>query len=143
MKSTANTVWQGTLMDGSGTVALASGAAPPMPVSWTARTERADGRTNPEELIAAAHATCFSMALSHGLTQAGTPPTRLETETVATFGQTDDGFRITAMALTVRGEVPGLDEAGFGRAAEEAKVGCPVSQALQGNVELSVEAGLL
>src|SRR5437773_2384436 len=98
-------------------------------------------KTSPEELIAAAHATCLSMALANGLAQQGHPPTRLETDAVCTLDQTDDGFRITSMRLSVRGEVEGIDENGFRAAAEEAKEGCPVSNAL-GNVETSIEASL-
>lgn len=138
----ANTTWQGDLMSGSGTFSLASGAAEGKQVTWASRTESPDGKTSPEELIAAAHASCFSMALAHGLAEAGTPPSRLETDATATFDKTEAGFRITSMRLRVRGEVQGIDDAAFKRAAEEAKDGCPVSQALQGNVEISVDAAL-
>src|SRR6185437_6300085 len=99
------------------------------------------GNGSPEELIAAAHATCLSMALANGLAQEGHPPTRLETEAVATLDQTDEGFRITKMHLTVRGEVDGIDGAGFQQAAQTAKEGCPVSNAL-GGVEISLDASL-
>jgi osmotically inducible protein OsmC len=100
------------------------------------------GSTSPEELIAAALSSCFSMAFSNGLAQAGTPPTKLETDAVTTFDRTDEGYRITKIELTVRGQVEGADEEAFRKAAEEAKDGCPVSQALKGNVELSVDASL-
>jgi osmotically inducible protein OsmC len=98
--------------------------------------------TSPEELIAAAHATCFSMALSHGLAQGGHPASRLETEATATFDRTDAGFRITRMAIAVRGDVPGMDEGAFVEAAEGAKANCPVSKALEGNVEITLDAAL-
>jgi osmotically inducible protein OsmC len=129
-------------MSGSGTVTLGSGATGPQQVSWRARTELPGGSTSPEELIAAALSSCFSMAFSNGLAQAGTPPTKLETDAVTTFDRTDEGYRITKIELTVRGQVEGADEEAFRKAAEEAKDGCPVSQALKGNVELSVDASL-
>ncbi len=143
MESSASARWQGSLVDGSGTVALAGGAAPEMSVSWRARTEDQGDSTNPEELIAAAHAACYSMALSHGLAGAGHPPARLDTSAVVTFGPKEGGgFEIKSVALTVRGEVPGLDADGFQAAAEAAKDGCPVSQALAGNVEITLDAAL-
>ena len=127
-------------MEGSGTITkVGSGVLPELPVTWTARTESSDGKTSPEELIAAAHASCFSMALSHALAQAGNAPERLETSATVTFVP---GTGITKAALTVIGRVPGLDEAAFQEAAEGAKEGCPVSGALKGNVELRVDARL-
>ncbi|MDN3258530.1 OsmC family protein [Streptomyces sp. CSDS2] len=123
---TAHTVWEGELLNGSGTVSFDSSGIGEQPVSWPSRAEQANGKTSPEELIAAAHSSCFSMALSHGLTGAGTPPTRLETKADVTF---QPGEGITGIHLTVRGEVPGLDEQGFVSAAEDAKKNCPVSQA--------------
>jgi osmotically inducible protein OsmC len=142
MESRAKAVWQGTLTEGSGEATLASGVAPPLPVSWPSRTEAPAGKTSPEELIAAAHAACYCMALSAGLGRGGTPPTTLETDAVASFEQTDAGWRLTRMALSVVGDVPGIDENGFQAAAEAAKDGCPVSNALKGNVEISVAASL-
>jgi osmotically inducible protein OsmC len=142
MDSTASAHWEGDLFAGSGTTSLASGVAGPLPVTWASRTEAPNGRTSPEELIAAAHAACFNMAFSNGLAQAGTPPTRLDTTAVATFERTDAGFRLTRMALAVEGEVPGIDADGFAAAAEAAKDGCPVSNALKGNVEITVSAVL-
>jgi lipoyl-dependent peroxiredoxin len=137
----ADVVWEGSLMEGSGTVtSVGSGALPQLPVTWTSRAESPEGRTSPEELIAAAHAACFSMALSNALAQAGNPPERLETSATVTFVP---GTGITKSALTVKGRVPGVDEQAFREAAEGAKEGCPVSIALKGNVELSVEASLL
>jgi osmotically inducible protein OsmC len=138
----ARTTWQGDLASGSGTTEFDSGAIPAQQVSWSARIEDPGGKTSPEELIAGAHATCLSMALSHGLASAGTPPTTLTTEAVCTFGQLDEGFGITSMRLTVRGVVEGLDDAGFKAAAEQAVADCPVSRALSGNVEISLDAAL-
>ncbi|MER6997073.1 OsmC family protein [Streptomyces sp. NPDC000410] len=125
----AHTVWEGNLLQGSGTVTFDSSGIASQPVSWPARSEQANGKTSPEELIAGAHSSCFSMALSHGLAGAGTPPTRLETKAEVTF---QPGEGITGIHLTVRGEVPGLDADGFKSAAEDAKKNCPVSQALTG-----------
>ncbi len=125
----ATTVWNGELIKGSGEVALQSSGIGTYPVTWASRAEQANGKTSPEELIAAAHSSCFSMALSHALTGAGTPPTRLETKAEVTF---QPGEGITGIHLSVRGEVPGLDEDGFAAAAEDAKKNCPVSQALTG-----------
>jgi osmotically inducible protein OsmC len=137
----AEVTWQGDLMSGSGTIeSVGSGAFGPLPVSWPARTESPNGKTSPEELIAAAHAACFSMALSHGLAEAGNPPTSLSVSATVTFVP---GTGITSSALQVSGTVPGLDDAGFRQAAEAAKDGCPVSNALKGNVELSVWSELV
>ncbi|MFC9326349.1 OsmC family protein [Kitasatospora sp. NPDC057015] len=126
---TARTAWEGNLLDGKGEVTLASSGIGTYPVSWPARSEEPNGKTSPEELIAAAHSACFSMALSHGLAGAGTPPTKLDTQADVTF---QPGTGITGIHLTVTGEVEGLDEAGFVKAAEDAKANCPVSQALTG-----------
>ncbi|NLU70507.1 OsmC family protein [Streptomyces sp. HNM0574] len=126
---TARTVWEGELLTGSGNVAFESSGIGTQPVTWPSRAEQPNGRTSPEELIAAAHSSCFSMALSHGLTGAGTPPTRLETQADVSF---QPGEGITGIHLSVRGEVPGLDADGFAAAAEDAKKNCPVSQALTG-----------
>ncbi len=142
MESRAQSTWEGDLFSGSGTTTLGTGAAGPLPVSWPSRTEAAAGKTSPEELIAAAHAACFNMALSNGLAQGGTPAERLDTEAVATFAKTDAGWRLTRMALAVTGVVPGLDADGFATATAAAKDGCPVSNALKGNVEITVSAAL-
>lgn len=139
VNSKAHAVWQGGLFDGSGTVDVASGAFPELPVSWKARAEDRSAGTSPEELIAAAHAACFSMALSNGLGQAGTKPERLETSATVTF---QPGEGITAIALTVNGRVPGIDAAGFAEAAAAAKAGCPVSKALAGVPSITIEATL-
>lgn len=137
----ARITWTGDLTNGSGTYSLASGAGSGR-VTWASRTEEPAGLTSPEELIAAAHASCFSMALAHGLAQAGTPPEQLDTEATATFERAQAGFRLTRMALRVRGRVPGLDEETFRAAAETAKEGCPVSRALAGNVDIVLDAAL-
>ena len=136
----AEVTWEGELMSGDGRVErVTSGAFGGLGVSWPSRAEEPDGKTSPEELIAAAHATCFAMALSHGLAQAGHAPERLRTAATLAFVP---GTGITRSALEVTGRVPGIDEAAFREAAEQAKENCPVSKALAGNVELSVEARL-
>ena len=142
-RRTADVVWDGDLMSGSGVVsAITSGAFADLPVTWGSRTASADGRTSPEELEASAHASCFAMALSAGLGGRGTPPERMEVSATVTFDEVDGGWKVVSSESTVRGKVPGLDEAGFREAAEGAKDGCPISQALKGNVRLSVETSL-
>jgi osmotically inducible protein OsmC len=137
---TANVVWQGDLMSGSGTIAqVPSGAFGPLDVSWASRAEEPNGKTSPEELIAAAWASCFAMALSNGLAKAGNPPEKLETSATVTF---QPGEGIIRGVLTVRGTVPSLDEAGFREAAEDAKKNCPVSKALSGIPDVSLDAAL-
>jgi osmotically inducible protein OsmC len=137
---TANVTWSGSLTEGSGRIeSVGSGSFGPLDVTWASRTEEPGGRTSPEELIAAAHAACFSMALSGGLAKAGSPPERLETSATVTFVP---GTGITKSALTVRGTVPGMDEAAFREAAETAKEGCPVSQALAAVPEITLDASL-
>ena len=139
----AEVQWSGDLTSGNGTVsAMSSGAFESLPVSWAARTESSDGKTSPEELVAAAHASCFAMAFSGGLGRAGTPPERLDVSAEVTFDKVGDGWRVVSSALTVRGIVPGMSAEDFVAAAEAAKDGCPISQALKGNVELSVDATL-
>jgi osmotically inducible protein OsmC len=136
----AEVTWHGTLMDGSGTIeSVGSGVFGPLDVTWASRAEEPEGRTSPEELIAAAHASCFAMALSHGLAEAGHEAESLSVTARVTF---EPGTGITSSALDVSGNVPGIDEAAFEEAAEQAKEGCPVSQALKGNVDLSVSARL-
>ncbi len=140
---TAEVVWDGDLLTGSGMIQyVSSGAFSRMPVTWASRTDAHEGRTSPEELIAAAHASCYAMAFSGGLGRNGTPPTKLAVSAVVTFDKTDAGWRVVSSALTVTGVVPGLDAATFASLAEAAKDGCPVSAALKGNVELSVDATL-
>lgn len=135
---TANAHWEGSLMEGSGQVELASSGIGTYPVSWPSRAEQANGKTSPEELIAAAHSTCYSMALSNGLAKAGTPPTSLDTTADVTF---QPGEGITGIKLTVVGVVPGLSAEDFAAAAEDAKKNCPVSQALTGTT-ITLEASL-
>lgn len=138
--SSASAVWEGVLRSGRGHFKAGSGAFEG-DYSFATRFENAKG-TNPEELIAAAHAACLSMALSAGLEKNGTPPTRISTKAACTVEKVGDGFKITRMRLEVRGKVPGLDQAKFAQAAEAAKKGCPVSTALQGNVQLELDARL-
>jgi lipoyl-dependent peroxiredoxin len=136
----AETTWRGDLMSGSGTIHEAgSGAFGPLEVSWAARAEEPGGKTSPEELIAAAHSSCFAMALSLGLAQAGFPPEELRTSSTVTFVP---GTGITKAALTVEGRVPGIDEDAFRAAAEDAKVNCPVSTALAAVPEITLDARL-
>jgi lipoyl-dependent peroxiredoxin len=138
--SSAEAVWEGVLRGGRGRFKAGSGAFEG-DYSFATRFEGARG-TNPEELIAAAHAACLSMALSGGLEKAGTPATRITTRAACTVEKVGDGFKITRMRLEVRGKVPGADQAAFAKAAEAAKQGCPVSTALQGNVKLELDARL-
>jgi lipoyl-dependent peroxiredoxin len=139
----AEATWSGDLMTGKGTVsAVTSGAFAQLPVSWAARTETSDGRTSPEELVAAAHAACFCMALSNGLAKAGHPAERLDVSAEVAFEKADAGWRVASSTLTVEGRVPGMSAEDFTAAANAAKDGCPISKALQGNVELSVQASL-
>ena len=134
----ATTTWTGTLIEGSGRVELVSSGVGGFDVTWASRAEQPEGRTSPEELIAAAHSSCFSMALSSALTKAGTPPESLETTAAVTL---TPGTGITGIHLTVRGTVPGIDAAAFTEAAEGAKAGCPVSKALAGT-DISLTATL-
>jgi lipoyl-dependent peroxiredoxin len=138
-ESKATTVWEGDLVNGRGRTAVASGVFPEFDVSWPARTERAAGTTSPEELLAASHSSCFCMALSNVLAQGGNPPARLEASAEVTFVP---GEGVKSSRLTVRGSAPNLDQAGFEAAARDASENCPISQALKGNIEISVEATL-
>ncbi len=136
----ATTVWEGELFTGKGSVSLdSSNAAGPLDVNWPARAESPNGTTSPEELIAAAHAACFSMALSNGLAKAGTAAERLETTAQVHIEKGESGFGITKVDITVRGTGP-FDQAAFAEAANAAKAGCPVSKALAGNVEINLDA---
>lgn len=139
VESSASATWQGDLMGGSGNVRVASGAFPEQTLTWRARAESRESGTSPEELIAAAHAGCFAMALSFGLANAGHAPERLDTSARVTF---QPGQGITGIRLTVRGRVPGLDAGAFQQAADEAKANCPVSKALSGVPEITLEASL-
>lgn len=135
---TAHTVWEGNLFDGKGVVSLDSSGLGSYDVSWPARAEAANGKTSPEELIAAAHSSCYSMALSNGLAKAGTPPQTIETKADVTF---QPGTGITGIHITVRATVPGLDNDGFVALAEDAKANCPVSKALTGTT-ITLDAAL-
>jgi lipoyl-dependent peroxiredoxin len=136
----AEVTWRGGLTDGSGTIErVGSGVFGSLPVSWAARTEEPGGKTSPEELIAAAHASCFAMALSNVLAKAGSPPDELRTSATVTF---QPGEGITRSALTVEARVPGIDAEAFRAAAEEGKENCPVSQALAGGPEITLDARL-
>jgi len=136
----ARVQWQGDLINGSGTIAEApSGAFGPLDVSWASRAEESNGRTSPEELIAAAWASCFAMALSNGLAKGGNPPERLETSATVTF---QPGEGIIKGLLTVRGTVPGMEADAFDAAAREAVQNCPVSKALTGVPDVTLDAAL-
>jgi lipoyl-dependent peroxiredoxin len=137
--SSATTVWEGGLAHGSGVTTPQSGAFQPTEVSWASRTKRAAGKTSPEELLAAAHASCYSMALSHELDEAGTPPERLEATATVEFVPGDG---VTSSHIVVSGRVPGVDGGAFAAAARAAGENCPISAALRGNVEITVEATL-
>jgi len=137
--SRADTVWEGDLTSGRGRVKVASGAFDEFPVTWASRAERQHGGTSPEELLAAAHAACYSMALSNGLSKAGHKPERLNTTAEVEFVP---GTGITTSTITIRGHIHGISADEFQKLAEEAKDGCPVSQALKGNVQLKLKAEL-
>lgn len=136
---TATTQWKGALLDGSGSVKLESSRVGTFDVSWPSRAEAPNGKTSPEELIAAAHSSCFSMALSHGLAGAGTPPQTVETTADVTF---QPGEGITGIVLSVKAQVPGITAEQFQQAAETAKANCPVSKALAGTT-ITLNAELL
>lgn len=139
----AEATWTGDLASGAGSINyVSSGAFTRLPVTWASRTEEHNGRTSPEELIASAHAACFSMAFSSRLAKNGTPAEKLDVKCVVTFAKGDAGWKIARSTLTVRGDVPGIDNEKFVALAEDAKENCPVSAALKGNVELVVDAAL-
>src|ERR1700704_749294 len=137
----AVTSWDGDLAHGGGTVTGAGGGWGALPVTWASRTERSDGKTSPEELIAAAHSSCYSMALAHGLTEAGHPPEHLDVSARVTLDQKDGAPTVTTSEITVTGTVPGIDQTAFEQAASDAGKGCPVSRALAG-LEITVNATL-
>ena len=140
-EKTATATWEGSLAAGHGSIDLGSGAASGLQVTWKDRAEGGEG-TSPEELIAAAHASCILMALAAGLSRADTPPTKLESEARTTFDKVAEGFAITKIALRIRGQVDGIDDGAFREAADGAAENCPVSQALKGNVEITLDAAL-
>jgi osmotically inducible protein OsmC len=138
---TATATWSGDLPSGRGTVTAATtGIFRDQPITWASRTEEPAGITSPEELLAAAHASCFSMACSNNLAKAGTPVERLDVEVSVTADRRDAGWTVISAAIVVRGVVPGATQASFAEAANGAKDGCPISRALAGNVEITVEA---
>ncbi len=140
----AEVVWERNLVQGKGTItSTGSGAfAGGLTVTWASRVERSDGRTSPEELIAMAHASCYAMALSHTLNEAGTPPERLQVSAVVTVEQVPGGIKVGESRLDVRGRVPGIDQAKFEEMAKKGEQGCPISNALRGNVEIKLNATL-
>ena len=139
----AKATWRGNLLEGRGTVSSATTMRfNDLPVSWNARTSEPEGLTSPEELLAAAHASCFSMALANGLIKSGFTAEQLDVTATIGADKLDAGWTVVSSHLVVRGRVPGADQAAFEKAAEGAKDGCPISRALKGNVELSVEATL-
>ncbi len=139
----AHAHWEGSLTEGSGEFEFASSGIGKFPVTWASRVERPDGRTSPEELLAASHAACYAMAFSFTLSGAGNTPERLDvTATVSLDPKQGGGFEVTSSALEVTGVVPGLDQAGFQAAAEQAEQGCPISNALRNNLRITVQATL-
>jgi lipoyl-dependent peroxiredoxin len=139
----ATATWNGDLASGEGTVSAGTTELfRDLPVSWASRTEAPDGRTSPEELLAAAHAACYAMAFSAGLGRNGTPPEHLHVEAEVTFDKVGEDWTVVSSRLTVIGHVDGISESDFDAAAQDAKDGCPISRALQGNVEISVESTL-
>ena len=138
----ATVIWEGKLTEGSGTISTGSGALAGAPVTWASRVERSDGKTSPEELLAAAQAECYAMVLSNLLGKQGKTPERLEVTAVCTVERQEGGLKITTMKLDARGRVPGLGQEEFTQVAHEGEKSCPVSNALRGNVEISVQAEL-
>lgn len=139
----AQTVWEGSLLEGKGELEFTSSGIGRYPVTWASRVEAPEGRTSPEELLAAAHAACYSMAFSNTLAEGGTPPERLHVvATVSLDPKPGGGVHVTRSALEVTGTVAGIDQAGFQAAAEKAEQGCPISNAIRGNVEITVAATL-
>ena len=138
-ESSATTTWQGSLTEGSGTTHPESGAFPDLEVTWASRTSRSAGKTSPEELLAAAHASCFCMALSHELSEGGNQPDQLEATATVDFVP---GEGVKSSHIVVRGRVPGIDQSQFEESANSAGRNCPISGALTGNIEISVDATL-
>ena len=142
VQRTANVVWEKDLLKGAGNVTTGSGAFRQFPVTWASRTEDSGGKTSPEELLAAAHASCYAMALSATLARKGTPPERLDVTAVCSFERVGDGWKVTTSELSVKGKVPGLDAASFEETARAAEKSCPISNAIRNNVEIRLSAGL-
>lgn len=142
VQRTATVVWEGDLLKGAGTVTTGSGAFREFPVTWASRTEDSGGKTSPEELLAAAHASCYAMALSSTLARKGTPPERLDVTAVCSFEKEVDGWKVTVSNLSVKGKVPGLDATSFEETAKAAEKSCPISNAIRNNVEIRLTANL-
>lgn len=143
VEKSASAKWSGSLTEGSGTFSTASGVITDSPVSWASRTNEAKGQTSPEELIASAHAACYAMAFSHYLANNHSAPESLDVTATVGFGPNPaGGMKVTHSHLNVTGKVPGMDAATFAAAAQEAEKGCPVSNALRGNIEITVDASL-
>src|SRR3954451_6313373 len=138
-ESSASTIWRGSLTKGSGTTHPESGAFPDVEVTWASRTTRSAGKTSPEELLAAAHASCYCMALSHELSEAGNEPEQLNASATVGFVP---GEGVKYSHIVIRGRVPGIDQSRFDEAAKAAAEGCPISGALKGNIDISVDATL-
>lgn len=138
----ANAVWEGNLTEGSGRVQVGSGALEEFPVTWASRTESSNGKTSPEELMAAAEAACFAMALSNDLAKQGNTPERVSVAAVCTLDRVEGKLKVTTMDLEVTGRVPGIDQEAFQAAAENTARNCPISGALVGNVDIRVQATL-
>ncbi|MCJ7771315.1 OsmC family peroxiredoxin [Candidatus Bathyarchaeota archaeon] len=141
-KRRADVTWENDLIRGSGKVRFGTGALPETGVTWVSRTEQPGGKTSPEELLAAAHASCYAMALSATLAGNKTPPTRLDVTAECTFDRVGDKWKVTAMELTVKGFVPNIDSAKFEEMAKIGEASCPISNALRNNVEIKVNASL-
>lgn len=142
VQRTAKVVWEKDLLRGAGNVTTGSGAFRQFPVTWASRTEDSGGKTSPEELLAAAHASCYAMALSATLGRKGAPPERLEVTAVCSFEKVGDGWKVTTSELSVKGRVPGLDAPGFIESARAAEKSCPISNAIRNNVEIRLSASL-
>jgi len=139
----AEVIWENDLLNGSGTIKeVGSGAFSDLPLSWSARTEQSGGKTSPEELLAAAHASCFAMAFSANLARNKTPPQRLNVTAVCTFDKVGEGWKVTTMDLSVIGKVSGIDQMKFDEVARKAEQGCPISNAIRNNVEIKLNAKL-
>jgi osmotically inducible protein OsmC len=139
---TAEVLWEKDLLTGHGSVKMKTGALPEFPVTWAARTEAPGGKTSPEELLAAAQASCYAMALSAALARNRTPPERLNVTANCTLDKVGDAFKVTTMELHVQGKVPGLEASAFEEVANSAEKGCPISNAIRNNVEIKLTARL-
>jgi osmotically inducible protein OsmC len=139
-KRRAEVTWENDLVRGTGRIRFGTGALPETGVTWASRTEQPDGKTSPEELLAAAHASCYAMALSATLAANRTPPTRLDVTAECTFDRVGDKWKVTIMELTVKGVVRGINNSRFEEIAQTAEAGCPISNALRNNVEIKLKA---